>query len=749
MADPTVNPIPTGIPPIPTFSATNPVTASPDVTTMNNFKAANPGLIPNAQDISIMNGAKTPVPMPIVSPTATYEAVTSPSTPLQQVPSSIPQVMGQTSPQTQGLAQTALQTAQDFINKQQVPQAQTQNDTLLSSIMNSLNPTDGSGSISQREMQTRANLGQQYNTVGITQQLATLTPQINAISQQIQANNQQAESAKLQTLQSPIGGIVSTDLRGRSDEIDRLNAIKNLSLSAQSNTLASQALVLQGNLDGASKAIELAITQKFGAEEAALKDHQTALTLNAPVLERANTKALSNQTLLVNAAQADLANKRDLAKSLVSNVNTMITNGMISDPAQIQNAYKLMGAVTDGSMSINDAYKQLGVTQNIQGETTQGVPGSNGVGNPAQRNNNPGNLKNTDGSWQTFATPQLGFEALQKDLLAKMTGATSTGLTANSSLLDFAKKYAPSTDNNDPNAYAANLAKQLGVSTSTPIGTLVPKVAEFAKAIAQNEGYNNPIAKITTNQYGTLANTTFNPNIPVDKNANTYLTTLLTGKMPQAGDIGIFGRTPGATSRFQEIQNRARNLYFEATGQPLPNVKDIQNAQTLINGNNKLVNTLNIADSTVGKNFALAINNIDKNGINQNSQPINAFLDYIKTQMGDPATAQYLAQNATVSNEVSSLLAVKNAGGTTVHDKLESAGLVPKNASEEQQRAVLKTLLQEAENAKNAVTDQTQKLYEITDPLQQNPNNPKRTALLAPTIAKSGNVDLTKFDKKP
>ena len=93
---------------------------------------------------------------------------------------------------------------------------------------------------------------------------------------------------------------------------------------------------------------------------------------------------------------------------------------------------------------------------------------------------------------------------------------------------------------------------------------------------------------------------------------------------------------------------------------------------------------------------------------------------------GDPDTAAYLTQNGTIANELGSLLALKNAGGTTVHDKLESAGLLDKNSSEEQQKKVLKVLLQEAENGRAEILKASANLYRQTDPLQQNPNNPLR-----------------------
>lgn len=108
------------------------------------------------------------------------------------------------------------------------------------------------------------------------------------------------------------------------------------------------------------------------------------------------------------------------------------------------------------------------------------------------RTNNPGDLRDpSTGNFQQFSDPQQGYGALLNDLQSKMTGASSTGLNGNSSLADFANVYAPSSDGNDSAGYAAKLANQLNVSPSTPIGSLEPRIGDFAKAVANNEGYDD------------------------------------------------------------------------------------------------------------------------------------------------------------------------------------------------------------------------------------------------------------------
>jgi len=106
----------------------------------------------------------------------------------------------------------------------------------------------------------------------------------------------------------------------------------------------------------------------------------------------------------------------------------------------------------------------------------------------AVTNNNPGNLRDVStGQFRKFSSPDEGYAALMNDLQAKVTGATSTGLHGGSSLYEFAQKYAPRTDNNNPENYTVQLANRLGVRPDTKLSELQPRIPELAYAIAQNE----------------------------------------------------------------------------------------------------------------------------------------------------------------------------------------------------------------------------------------------------------------------
>lgn len=106
----------------------------------------------------------------------------------------------------------------------------------------------------------------------------------------------------------------------------------------------------------------------------------------------------------------------------------------------------------------------------------------------ADRNNNPGNIRDINtGNFKNFNTPQEGFAELMNDLETKKTGRSRTGLKPESSLAEFAGKYAPSSDNNNVAQYTANLANHLGVRPDTPIKDL--DTGAWAEAIAKAEGY--------------------------------------------------------------------------------------------------------------------------------------------------------------------------------------------------------------------------------------------------------------------
>jgi hypothetical protein len=98
-------------------------------------------------------------------------------------------------------------------------------------------------------------------------------------------------------------------------------------------------------------------------------------------------------------------------------------------------------------------------------------------GSISWRQNNPGNLRwspfeeGNITNFSVFSTYEKGFEALLHQLRIAATGGSKV-YRPDMTLLRFFEIYAPSSDNNSPEKYAAFVAKQLGVTVTTPIKNL-------------------------------------------------------------------------------------------------------------------------------------------------------------------------------------------------------------------------------------------------------------------------------------
>lgn len=332
------------------------------------------------------------------------------------------------------------------------------------------------------------------------------------------------------------------------------------------------------------------------------------------------------------------------------------------------------GITANPSDSLSDFISKNGTSALIQaaikneGGTPQGTNNPGNVEFSNQTGATQGKAKPGGGYWANFDTPQHGLDAIAStyESLAKQ------GLSVN----DAIEKY-----------------------TGTGSGSS-----------AQNS------------QYGLLANVPgFNPNGTdgVDKAAVNYLNEYIyQGKTPTAASVGISTRN-GSGAIFNSVADRANELFFKATGTNLPDVQIMQANKKLVNTNNSLLNNLKNQEGTVQANFGLNLENMTKADLNTSTGPVNQFIDTVKEWSGDPDVAQYLAQNATVANELGSLLAVKNASGTTVHDKLESAGLIKWWYSAAQQKKILTTLIQEAKNAQAAIKTTNATLNKQIDPLNK------------------------------
>jgi hypothetical protein len=98
------------------------------------------------------------------------------------------------------------------------------------------------------------------------------------------------------------------------------------------------------------------------------------------------------------------------------------------------------------------------------------------LGSVSYRNRNPGNLEGAatatgkdDRGYSIFPSLVDGYTALLEDLTAKFTGKTRTDIRPTSTILQFFQAYAPSSDHNYPQNYAAFVAQWMTVATRHPV----------------------------------------------------------------------------------------------------------------------------------------------------------------------------------------------------------------------------------------------------------------------------------------
>lgn len=115
---------------------------------------------------------------------------------------------------------------------------------------------------------------------------------------------------------------------------------------------------------------------------------------------------------------------------------------------------------------------------------------------PAVRNFNPWNIMDTGFGWKkvewerftVFDTPSEGFNALVAKIKNIQAG-NSKVYSPDMTLLQYIGKYAPSSDNNNPQWYASAIANNLGISINTKIWQIDP--VKLAEEHARHEDGNS------------------------------------------------------------------------------------------------------------------------------------------------------------------------------------------------------------------------------------------------------------------
>ena len=307
-------------------------------------------------------------------------------------------------------------------------------------------------------------------------------------------------------------------------QVSQLQNEKVTRLQTIQATAASQQTVQQKQLETAAPQLaqmspdqlsqyaqqnNIPIQQVQGAAIKAYQDQRTADTLNSTQTADLLSKTaqggsfkMGGQTYTVTGATPEMKQfQGGDGSQWISNYNHKTGQWEASKipgtattwtPANILQAINDIGKITDPQIqkAMADAMVKSGAPFKYDspytGDETGGDAGfkvdmstAKGAG---AKNNNPGNIRGADGQFLSFATGEEGFQALVKDVSAKMTGGSThsipdgpnkgTKLTANSTLEDMMRVYAPTADKNNPVAYAASVAKAIGAKPTDKLSTL-------------------------------------------------------------------------------------------------------------------------------------------------------------------------------------------------------------------------------------------------------------------------------------
>lgn len=166
----------------------------------------------------------------------------------------------------------------------------------------------------------------------------------------------------------------------------------------------------------------------------------------------------------------------------------------------------VLPAVSDSANRTAEWLKDnFGIDPRSLGQTIRG--GMDRVGKTlADRNNNPGNLRPVGGTgFTSHQTPLDGWMAMARQIRLYFTGkSAAAGFEKLQSIWDIIHKYAPASDNNDPEAYSNFVANMMGVGAKDTLNLSDPQqFSNLLQAMSRKEGYgqwNSPLASVAATQ---------------------------------------------------------------------------------------------------------------------------------------------------------------------------------------------------------------------------------------------------------
>ena len=202
---------------------------------------------------------------------------------------------------------------------------------------------------------------------------------------------------------------------------------------------------------------------------------------------------------------------------MIGDLINAINEGRWSDAASIGKSLLSQGSGQDALPAVSDSANnsaewiktRTGFDPRSIGQTFNGwlFGDSGGSGKTlADRNNNPGNLRPVGGTGFTSHASQLdGWMAMARQIRLYFTGkSAAAGFQKLQSIWDIIHKYAPASDNNDPEAYSNFVANMMGVGAKDKLNLSDPQqFGNLLQAMSRKEGYgqwNSPLANLAANQ---------------------------------------------------------------------------------------------------------------------------------------------------------------------------------------------------------------------------------------------------------
>lgn len=255
------------------------------------------------------------------------------------------------------------------------------------------------------------------------------------------------------------------------------------------------------------------------------------------------------------------------------------------------------------------------------GPVSGGAPSGSGGAPISIQNNNPGALRPDGKSQWQGATPGapggfLAFDTPENGRRAQIINLQNQArLHGINTLAALTEKYAPQSDGNDPNAYAARIGAALGVDPNAPINLADPQIASrVADAMAAVESGGSPARGESAPQAQAGGGPRVVMSTPPVAESDTVsldphtVEYLAQNFVATGGSLPPLGRGRQATALLEAIITRAAQI-AQGNGQNGADLAlgkaDYKSGGTSLTQQSKMLNAVRANETTANKNMQL------------------------------------------------------------------------------------------------------------------------------------------------